>query len=365
MKKVLITGILGQDGSNMAEYLLSHTDNLVYGMMRKAATPSFENIESFNEHSNFNLVYGDLTDEVSINELVKNIQPDYFINFAAASFVSSSWSMPVLAFDINALGALRCLEAIRNFKPDCRFYSAGSSEEFGNVDYSPQDISHPFKPRSPYGASKCAAHHIVKVYRESHDIYAVHGILFNHEGIRRGKEFVTRKITSGVARIYHKVFDVEEWRHRHGGAAKFAPIELGNIDAKRDWSDSEDFVRGIWLMLNQENSRDYLLASGEMHSIREFVEKAFSVADLKGHWEGGGVNEKYIHDGHHKLVLVKINPDFYRPAEVEQLMGDASETYESLSWRPEGNLDTLVEKMVKHDMGLHRKNRKRLSQINS
>tara|TARA_Y100000310_G_scaffold345068_1_gene461571 strand:- start:2690 stop:3748 length:1059 start_codon:yes stop_codon:yes gene_type:complete len=350
MKKILITGILGQDGANMADFLLNDTDHMIYGMMRRQSNPNYGNIKSFRENPNFKLTLGDLTDEVSINELVKEIQPDYFINFAANSFVGCSWDMPVQVFDTNTLGVIRCLEAIRNFQPNCRFYSAGSSEEFGNVDYSPQDMKHPMKPRSPYGASKCAAHHIIKVYRESYDMFAVHGLLFNHEGVRRGEEFVTRKITMGVARIHHKMFDVENWRHRHGQAASFDPIELGNVDAKRDWSDSEDFVRGIWLMLNQDNPEDYLLASGEMHSIREFVEKAFKAANIGGSWEGEGVNEKYVSDGQHKETLVKINPEFYRPAEVEELMGDPSVTYKSLGWRPEGSFDTLVEKMVKHDI---------------
>jgi len=353
-KKILVTGILGQDGANMAEYLLRDKSNLVYGMMRRVANPNYENIEKFRHKKRFNLVLGDLTDEVSINELVKEIKPDYFINFAANSFVGCSWDMPAQVFDVNSLGVIRCLEALKNFAPDCRFYSAGSSEEFGNVDYSPQDMKHPMKPRSPYGASKCAAHHIVKVYRESYDMYAVHGLLFNHEGTKRGEEFVTRKITKGVAKLSYQIRAQGTWSDRHDQPKKHTPIELGNLDAKRDWSDSEDFVKGIWLMLNQNNPKDYLLASGEMHSIREFVEKAFEAADLKGHWEGEGLHEKYIkHAGRHKYTLVKINPDFYRPAEVEQLMGDPTDALEELGWSPEGDFDSLVEKMVKNDIDIY------------
>ena len=187
MKKVLITGILGQDGANMAELLLSKGDLLVYGMMRRSGSPNYTNIKSFSAHDNFNLVDGDLSDSASIDSLVKTLQPDYFINFGANSFVGVSWDVPLSVLDVNTGGVIRCLEAIRQFKPDCRFYSAGSSEEFGDVDYSPQDIKHPVKPRSPYGASKAAARHIVKVYRESYDLYAVHSILFNHEGTRRGE----------------------------------------------------------------------------------------------------------------------------------------------------------------------------------
>lgn len=357
MSKVLITGILGQDGANMADFLLRETNHEVYGMMRRVANPNYDNINTFKKDKRFKLVVGDLTDEVSINELVKNIQPDYFINFAANSFVGCSWDMPVHVFDVNTLGVIRCLEAIRNFRPNCRFYSAGSSEEFGNVDYSPQDMKHPMKPRSPYGASKCAAHHIVKVYRESYDIYAVHGLLFNHEGVRRGEEFVTRKITMGVAKLYWQIKRASSWSDRHNQIKKHTPIELGNLDAKRDWSDSEDFVKGIWMMLNQNDPKDYLLASGEMHSIREFVEKAFDAAEMKGQWKGEGLDEKYMkHAGPHVYTLVKINPDFYRPAEVEQLMGDSSDTRDELGWKPDGNIDTLVEKMVKNDIKLQSKN---------
>jgi GDPmannose 4,6-dehydratase len=320
-------------------------------MMRRVANPNYENIAEFKKNKNFKLVVGDLTDEVSINDLVKDVKPDYFINFAANSFVGVSWNMPIHVFDVNAVGVIRCLEALRAHSPDCRFYSAGSSEEFGNVDYSPQDMKHPMKPRSPYGASKCAAHHIVKVYRESYDMYAVHGVLFNHEGVKRGEEFVTRKITTGVAKLYWQIKSASSWSDRHDQTKKHTPIELGNLDAKRDWSDSEDFVKGIWLMLNQNDPKDYLLASGEMHSIREFVEKSFTFAELKGKWEGEGLDEKYVlNAGAHKYTLVKINPDFYRPAEVEQLMGDSTEVREELGWTPERNFDTLVERMVKNDI---------------
>jgi GDPmannose 4,6-dehydratase len=365
-KKVLVTGLLGQDGATMCEYLLGKdSPNLgplkVFGMTRRLSNPSYTNCESILDHPDFQIVYGDLSDEVSINNLVKDIQPDYFINFAANSFVACSWSMPLQVFDVNALGVMRCLEAIRNHKPDCRFYSAGSSEQFGDVNYSPQDLEHPFKPRSPYGASKCAAHHIVKVYRDSYDMYAVQGLLFNHEGTKRGEEFVTRKITKGVARIYDRCRSADNWRTRHGGPAIFNPIELGNVDAKRDWSDSEDFIRGVWMMLNQDDPKDYLLASGETHSIREFVEKAFAVVDMEGRWEGEGLDEKYIYNGgEHTYVLVRINPDFYRPAEVDLLHGDPSLAEKDLGWKPEISFDNLVEKMVQWDIGIvkHEPNRR-------
>jgi len=246
--------------------------------------------------------------------------------------------------NVNALGVLRCLEAIRKFKPDCRFYSAGSSEEWGNVDYSPQDINHPIKPRSPYGASKAAARHLVKVYRESYNMYAVHGILFNHEGTKRGEEFVTRKISKGVARIKDAldsmIFEEEAPD----------PIELGNLDAKRDWSDSRDFIEGVWLMLNQDSPKDYILSSGEAHSIRDFIEKAFAVAGIKGSWYGEGLDEVFV-DGNQ--VLVRINPEFYRPAEVDLLLGDSTPIREELGWEPKISFDKLVESMVLYDIENH------------
>ena len=349
MKKVIVTGVLGQDGANMCEYLLKETGYQVFGMMRRSANPNYGNTLAFKDDKRFKFVFADLSDEISIDRLVKEINPDYFINFAANSFVGCSWDMPLQVFDVNSLGVIRCLEAIRKFTPNCRFYSAGSSEQFGDVDYAPQDLKHPFKPRSPYGASKCAAHHIVKVYRESYDMFAVHSILFNHEGTKRGEEFVTRKITKGVAKIYHALRDPNSWRARHGEPAQITPIELGNMDAKRDWSDSEDFVEGVWLMLNQKDPEDHLLASGETHSIREFVEKAFSAADMEGRWEGEGLEEKYIckRNGN---VLVKVNPNFYRPAEVDLLLGDPSEAKESLGWKPKNSFDKLVKRMVEWDI---------------
>ena len=345
--KIIITGILGQDGANMAEYLLANTEHDIYGVMRRSSNPNFINCKNFINNPRFKLVYGDLSDSVSIDSLVKDIQPDYFINFGAQSFVGCSWEIPLQTFDANATGVARCLEAVRRFQPKCRFYSAGSSEEFGDVQYSPQDILHPVRPRSPYGASKASARHLVKIYRESYNLYAVHGILFNHEGTKRGEEFVTRKITKGVARIKHSIINKKP----------FAPIELGNLDAKRDWSDSEDFVDGVWKMLNQQKPKDYILSSNETHTIREFINKAFTVANLDGIWHGQGTNEElslpnYIMEEYEvcSSVLVKINPKFYRPAEVELLLGDSNLAREELGWKPKISFDNLVERMVNYDI---------------
>lgn len=346
-KKVFVTGVLGQDGANMVEYLINNTDYDIFGMVRRSSNPNFINCKSFLKNSRFKLVYGDLSDSVSIDSLVQEIQPDYFINFGAQSFVGCSWEIPLQTFDTNATGVARCLEAIRKHKPTCRFYSAGSSEEFGDVAYAPQDISHPIRPRSPYGASKAAARHIVKVYRESYNLYAVHGILFNHEGTKRGEEFVTRKITKGVARI-KKAIDNNK---------TFDPIELGNLDSKRDWSDSEDFIDGVWKMLNQEKPKDYVLSSNETHSIREFIELAFKAAGIQGTWHGRGLSEEYsvtteyaIKYDPNSSVLIKINPKFYRPAEVDLLLGNSYPAREELGWCPKTSFENLVNKMVEHDL---------------
>jgi len=340
-KKVLITGVLGQDGANMAEYLLSLGELKVYGMMRRTSNVNKSNIEAFQDDPNFKLVYGDLTDAVSINNLVKEILPDYFINFGANSFVGCSWDMPLQVFEVNTLGVIRCLESLRKFKNECRFYSAGSSEEFGDVNYSPQDLKHPIKPRSPYGASKAAARHITKVYRESYDMFAIHSILFNHEGVRRGEEFVTRKITKAAARI-KKAIDKKE---------KFKPLQLGNINSIRDWSDSEDFVRGVWQMLNQKEPKEYLLSSNETHSVKEFVSSAFGHAGVHGLWSGEGMEEKF-RVFQENTVLAEINKEFYRPAELTFLHGDSSLAREELGWTPKISFDKLVQRMVECDLKL-------------
>jgi GDPmannose 4,6-dehydratase len=337
MKKVLITGFTGQDGYLMASYLLRNTDNVVVCGIRRVVRGEIDDPENLLSNDRIKLIDLDITDQINVERVIEEECPDYFINLGANSFVGNSWSMPVNHMETNFMAVLYQLEAIKKHAPHCRYYNAGSSEQFGNVDYSPQDIKHPFKPRSPYGVSKCAAHHLLKVYRESYNLYAVQGILFNHEGIRRGEEFVTRKITKEVARIN------EELLYK-----KPKPLELGNLDAKRDWSDSEDFVKGIWLMLNQERGqeKDYVLASGETHSIRDFVEQAFKVADLEGRWEGEGVNEKYICKfDKSEFEAVLINPDFYRPAEVELLLGDSTPARKELGWEPKTSFNKLVEKM--------------------
>ena len=386
-KKVIITGVSGMDGSNMVDYLLENTNHLIYGMIRRSAKPDYSNIEKALKNPRFKLITGDLSDSQSIENIVTEIHPDYFINFAAQSFVGASWQIPEQTFEVGATGVLRCLEAIRKHAPHCRFYTAGSSEEFGDVVYSPQDEFHPYRPQSPYGAAKVASRMLTRVYRESYGLYAIQGVLYNHEGIRRGEEFVTRKITKGVAKIALAMVFKEE----------FEPLELGNLDAKRDWSDSEDFMGAVWKMLNQEDYRpelkkltytqgsillpfkveeknsqvlskhikEYILSSNETHTVREFVELAFKAAGILGVWykglDGKPESEEYILSENGqiatkaKITLVTINPKFYRPAEVKLLHGNSTLARNELGWKPKVSFQELVTKMVKNDIDLEMK----------
>jgi GDPmannose 4,6-dehydratase len=339
--KVLITGVTGQDGSNMVRYLLKNTNCLIYGAIRRLSVLNHENIVDIAD-SRFQLIHLDILDQQSINNNIKKINPDYIINFAAQSFVGESWNSPIHTFTTNTLSVMYFLEAIREFNTKCRFYSAGSSEEFGDVDYVPQDLKHPLKPRSPYGASKCAARHLVKVYRESYDLFAIHCILFNHEGIRRGKEFVTRKITSNLARVKKEL----------ESGSLVTPLELGNITSIRDWSDSEDFVEAVWMMLNQKDPREYVLSSNETHTVKEFIDLTCKYAGLEVEWQIDEENPLNTVLLCHGKVIVKINADLYRPAEVDLLYGDSSETRKVLQWEPKVSFQQLVKKMIDWDIQL-------------
>jgi GDPmannose 4,6-dehydratase len=353
-KTVVITGVTGQDGSHMVDFLLKNTDLLIFGGVRRLSVYNHENIKHINS-DRFHLINFDLTDAHAIARTVEKLQPDYFINFAAQSFVASSWDFARQTWQANSTSVLDILEAIRLYKPSCRLYQAGSSEEFGNVLYAPQDEKHPLRPRSPYGASKAAARQLIKVYRDSYNLYAIQGWLFNHEGTRRGEEFVTRKITKNIARINYAIKNNES----------FIPLELGNVEAKRDWSDAEDFVEGVWMMLNQDSCNpnyngtpnEYVFSSNETHTIREFVEKAFKCAGIEGSWiyahpDGTAEDEIFCRkksDGKYE-VLVKINRKFYRPAEVELLLGDSTKARNELGWKPKISFDNLVKKMVEFDI---------------
>jgi GDPmannose 4,6-dehydratase len=337
-KSIIVTGVTGQDGSHMVDFLLENTDYEIFGCVRRLSVYNHENLSHIS-NERFHLINFDLTDCYSISRIIEKIKPDYFINLAAQSFVGSSWDFAQQTWETNATSVLNILEAIRNYHPTCRFYQAGSSEEFGDVIFTPQNEDHPLRPRSPYGASKAAARQILKVWRESYGLYAVQGWLFNHEGTRRGVEFVTRKITTNVARIKKSIVKNKP----------FEPLELGNLDAQRDWSDAEDFIHGIWLMLNQDKPKDYVLSSNETHTIREFIELAFNTAGVEGYWSGQGIDEKYL-EKNTDIILLKINQKFYRPAEVDLLLGDSAKAREELGWKPKTSFKKLVEKMVKHDI---------------
>lgn len=342
-KCIIVTGVTGQDGSYMVDFLLNNTDYIIFGGVRRLSVYNHKNISHIDDER-FHLINFDLTDSSSISRIIERLKPTYFINFAAQSFVGSSWDFPQQTWKTNTSSVIDILEAIRLYNPSCKFYQAGSSEEFGDVQYSPQNSQHPLRPRSPYGASKAAARQIVKVWRDSYNLYAVQGWLFNHESERRGEEFVTRKITKGVARIRKSVDD----------NVSFDPIELGNMDAKRDWSHAEDFVQAVWLMLNQNKPKDYVLASGEAHTVKEFVQKSFEFAGFKTSWYEDEENPMLtkLMDTENGKILVKINPKFYRPAEVDLLWGDSSRIREELGWKPKTRFAGLVKKMVDNDLEL-------------
>lgn len=353
-KCVVITGVTGQDGSHMVDYLLKNTDFIIFGGVRRLSVYNHINIKHINT-DRFHLINFDLTDSNVISSVIEKIKPDYFINFAAQSFVACSWDFAKITWETNCSSVIDILEAIKMHNPKCRLYQAGSSEEFGNVSYSPQDENHPLKPRSPYGASKVASRQIIKVYRESYNLYAIQGWLFNHEGTRRGEDFVTRKITKNVAQIYNCIKN----------NIVPAQFELGNIYAIRDWSDAEDFVDGVWKMLNQDIynknyngiPNEYVLSSNEMHSIKEFVDLAFKNINITGYWKNETndiINEKfcYINSNNEEVVLIKINSNFYRPAEVDLLFGNSNKIRSELNWCPQISFELLVEKMVKNDIKL-------------
>jgi GDPmannose 4,6-dehydratase len=339
-KKVIVTGVTGQDGSHMVDYLLQNTNYKIYGTARRLSVKNHENILHLEDEPRFELIDMDLNDAHSIRDITINLQPDFFINFAAQSFVAGSWNYPIQTWETDSSAVLHILESIRRFSPHCRFYNAGSSEEFGDVVFSPQNETHPLLPQSPYGAAKCAARHIVRVYRESYGLYAIQGWLFNHEGTRRGLDFVTRKITHAIAKIKTQI----ESNH------KITPLSLGNIEAKRDWSDAEDFMEGVWLMLNQDYPKNYVLGSGKMHTVREFLEGALSCAGIKYFKSGKNEEEKYFTDN--KEILFQVNPKFYRPAEVHELCGDPSLAENELGWKRKTKFNKLIQKMYEHDYNL-------------
>jgi GDPmannose 4,6-dehydratase len=313
-KRALITGITGQDGSYLAELLLDKGYE-VYGLVRRASTTNYWRIEHLLDR--VQLKPADLLDQLSLIRVIDAVRPHELYNLAAMSFVPASWDQPMLTGEFNAQGVTRVLEAVRHVDPSIRLYQASSSEMYGKVRQIPQTELTPFYPRSPYGVSKVFAHYITVNYRESYDLFAVSGILFNHESPRRGLEFVTRKVTDGVARIKLGLADA---------------LRLGNLDAQRDWGFAGDYVRAMWLMLQQDRADDYVIATGQSHSVRQLVEVAFAHVGLE--WQS----------------YVQLDPKFIRPAEVDHLIGDASKARTALGWTPSVDFAALVRMMVDADL---------------
>ena len=333
MKKALITGITGQDGSYLAELLLEKGYE-VYGIMRRKSVVDYGNVEHIKEKIHF--IYADMTDPISLITAMRISQADEVYNLAAQSFVATSWEQPLATANIDALGVTNMLEAIRIVKPEAHFYQASTSEMFGLVQEMPQTEKTPFYPRSPYGVAKLYGHWITKNYRESYNMFACSGILFNHESERRGKEFVTRKITDAVARIK---LGVQGY------------VELGNMDSKRDWGHSKDYVNAMWLMLQQDAPDDYVIATNETRTVREFVETAFRHVGIEIEWQGKGIDEVGKNKSNGKVV-VKVNKNFFRPAEVDVLLGNPEKAEIKLGWTREISFSELVERMVKNDLEL-------------
>jgi GDPmannose 4,6-dehydratase len=337
IKKALITGITGQDGSYLAEFLLGKGYS-VHGMIRRSSLSNLERIASICDdpifRGRFFLHEGDLSDSSSLKRIIETVSPDEVYNLAAMSHVKASFDMPEYTADVDALGVLRILDAIRSFNPKIRFYQASTSELYGKIQEVPQTEKTPFHPRSPYGIAKLYAYWIVVNYREAHNLFACNGILFNHESPRRGETFVSRKITLAVARIARGLQD---------------KLTLGNLDAKRDWGYAKDFVEGMWLMLQQKKPDDYILATGETTTVRRFVNLSFKEVGIEIEWAGSGVREQG-RDAASGKVLVEVSPQFFRPSEVDLLIGDATKAKRDLGWFPRTTIQDLVRMMVRCDL---------------
>jgi GDPmannose 4,6-dehydratase len=333
MKRALITGITGQDGAYLAKFLLDKGYE-VYGLYRRSSTPNFWRLDALGVTQKVKLLEGDLLDQTSLMNAVEISEPDEVYNLAAQSFVASSWKEPLYTVEVTGLGVLKVLEAIKNVNPKIKFYQASSSEMFGKVQEIPQKETTPFYPRSPYGVAKVFGYWTTVNYRESYNMFTCNGILFNHESPLRGEEFVTRKVTKGIAEIKKGTIEY---------------IELGNLDAKRDWGFAGDYVEAMWLMLQQDKPDDYVIAIGETHTVREFVELAFKEAGIDIAWKGTGLTEAG-YDKDTGKILVKVSEQFYRPAEVEILIGDPSKAMKTLEWKPKVTFHSLIKLMVDEDL---------------
>lgn len=340
MKKAIITGVTGQDGSYLAEFLLDK-DYEVHGIVRRSSTEKKERIEHLIGNSNFHLHYGDLTDSLSLIKIISKVEPDEIYNLAAQSHVAVSFEVPEYTADATGTGVIRLLEAIRTcgLEKKCKFYQASTSELFGKVQEIPQSETTPFYPYSPYAAAKQYAYWVVRNYREGYGMFATNGILFNHESERRGETFVTRKITLAAAKITAGVQD---------------KLYLGNLDALRDWGYAKDYVECMWLMLQHDEADDFVVATGEQYSVRDFCTRAFKRAGIELRWEGKGVEEKGIDVSSGKTV-VEVSPEFFRPTDVVTLLGNPTKAKEKLGWNPrKTSFDELVNIMVNSDIKLVR-----------
>jgi GDPmannose 4,6-dehydratase len=335
LKKAIITGITGQDGAYLAQLLLEK-GYAVYGTYRRSSSVNFWRIDELgiSNHPDLHLLEYDLTDQSANIRLIGDIHPDEIYNLAAQSFVGVSFNQPIATAKITGLGALHLLEAIRIVDPKIRFYQASTSELFGKVCETPQNESTPFHPRSPYGVAKLFAHWITVNYRESYDIFGVSGILFNHESPLRGREFVTRKITDGIAKIKLGKLDV---------------LELGNLGAKRDWGYAKDYVEGMWRMLQLDRPDTFVLATGRTQTVRDFAHMACNAAGIDVRWRGAGQEESAVDTATGKTII-RVNPAFYRPAEVDSLIGDAAKAKAELGWAPSTSLERLCRMMVEADL---------------
>lgn len=365
--KILITGVAGGDGSIMSEFLLKKfekvSDFQIYGLIRRSSTASLKNLKNVIDNPKFKIVKGDITDYCSLENIIQEIRPDYFLNFAANTSIPQSWNTPIQVLNTNFLSIINCLEIIRKNVPKCRFLSLGSTEEFGEAIYTPQDEKHPLSVRSIYGLSKASAHLAVKLYREKYNLYCVHAICANHESQNKGEEFVSRIITKGVARIYHQLKNNEF----------ITPIKLGNLNGRRDFSHVLDFCDGFWRMLNQDdyncdinydltliqnnrwdflvkNIKDYVLASGKSHSVREFLEKSFEFAGINVYKNDESeeikINEAEYYLEENNLAAVIVDKTQFRPQEEIEIVGDSKKIKQDLEWEPVIDFDNIVKMMI-------------------
>ena len=335
MKKAFLTGITGQDGSYLAELLLEKGYE-VHAIIRRSSVFTTRRIDHiYDKNERLFIYHGDLMDSSNIHRLLMNIKPDEVYNLGAQSHVAVSFEVPEYTADVDGLGAIRLLDAVRDLGPKCKYYQASSSEMFGGIPGTePQNEATPFYPKSPYGAAKVYAYWVTVNYREAYNLFACNGILFNHESPRRGETFVTKKITKAVARIYQERQNV---------------LKLGNLDVKRDWGHAKDYVYAQWLMLQQDSPADYVIATGETHTVREFVELAFKEVGIYIQWKGQGVNEKGV-DKKTGTTLVEVDERYFRPAEVEVLLGDPSKAEKELNWKRKVSFQELISRMVQYDL---------------